>query len=144
MLGWLGLRLFLIVEYNTRAVDLERDSATAKIAQRRKSAGTIRQAAWPIARGRAKPPPRTPPPHPCRGRPRRIHPVVEQDQSTFLTYLKKNKCNNLPQRSTSKEDYKKHFHLEHSRPSVKLLPLLIEYQLTIFNHQLAVVNHQLS
>merc|ERR1719336_2711814 len=74
LLGWLGLRLVQMVEYNTRAVDLERDSATAQIAQRRKSAGTIRQAAWPVARGRAKPPPRTPPPHPCRGRPRHIHP----------------------------------------------------------------------
>ena len=105
-----------MVEYNTRAVDLERDSATAKIAQRQKSAGTItqetwpvtkgnlarrspqpsagtiRQAAWPVARGRAKPPPRTRPPHPCRGLPRHIHPVgtVEQDQSTlFHTFEEK-------------------------------------------------------
>ena len=65
--------------------DLERDSATAKIAQRQKSAGTIRQAAWPVARGRTKPPPRTRPPLPCQGRPRHIHPAGadEEDQSTF-------------------------------------------------------------
>ena len=85
LLGWLGLRLVQMVEYNTRAVDLERDSATAKIAQRRKSAGTIRQAAWPVTRERTKPPPRTRPLPPCRGRPRRIHPAGtdEHDQSTF-------------------------------------------------------------
>ena len=128
--------------------DLERGGATAKIAQRQKS-GTIRQAAWPVDKKGTKPPPRTPPPPPCQGRPRHIHPAgtVEQDQSTFFfTYLKKNKYSSL-----SQEDYKKHFHLEHSRPSVKLLPLLIEYQskilnyqLTILNYQLTIVNHQLS
>ena len=71
---------------------MERDSAIAKIAQPQKSPGTISQAAWPIARGRTKPPPRTPPPPPCQGRPRRIHPAGtdEQDQSTFVHIFEEN------------------------------------------------------